>query len=71
MHAGSGVNGTQAIVAARFHCAPQVGVPGGTTAVSITAVGLHLAEIAAAEEAQWAVIKIIAVEFVDAHADRA
>ncbi len=34
-------------------------------------IRLHLAEIAAADEAERAVIEIVAVELVDAHADRA
>src|SRR6202030_738920 len=34
-------------------------------------VGLHLPDIAAADKAEWAVIEIVTVELVDAHADRA
>ena len=34
-------------------------------------VGLHLAHVAAADEAVRAMVEIVAVEFVDAHADRA
>src|SRR5215831_2895884 len=35
------------------------------------AIGLHLAEVSAAYEAMRTMVEIVAVEFVDAHADRA
>src|ERR1700759_100748 len=52
-------------------CAPLRGTGRDKSAFDGPGAGLYLAHVTSADEAVWSVIEIIAVEFIDAHADRA
>src|SRR5882757_3645757 len=69
---------------ARLHCAEIVVLDGGLPpgaplgragwrqrAFDRAGAGLHLADVTSADEAERAVIEVVTVELVDAHADRA
>ena len=73
VHAGARLHGAEIVVLdGRLPCrAPFRRAGRRQRAFDRAGAGLHLADVAAADEAERAVIEIVAVEFVDAHADRA
>ena len=73
VHAGAGLERAEIVVAHRLLPlrAPFRRAGRDRRRLDRPAVGLHLAHVAAADEAVRAVIEIVAVELVDAHADRA
>src|SRR4051794_6944811 len=70
MHAGAGHDAAEIVVAYRgLPCRAPCRRPWrGGRCLNRTAVGLDLSHIATANKAMWAMVEIVAVELIDAHA---